>query len=73
MKTCSCGGMWYAHGKAVSKRGVVTERYMCKLCKKSISVRDGKIVDSRLGVRKKDWRSMDNADVTGLAPEGDKS
>ncbi len=48
MKKCDCGGTLYRHG---SQQGA--QRYRCKDCKKTITVRDGK--RSKI-VMKKDWR-----------------
>ena len=45
MKTCECGGKWYRHGVSPSKRNGESVRYICKECKKTIRVRDGKVVE----------------------------
>ncbi len=53
MKTCArCGGMFYRKG-AAAKGG---ERFQCRDCRKTITVRDGRIVTGN-GPRVRDWRT----------------
>lgn len=53
MKTCKhCGGMLYRNG-AAEKGG---ERFQCKDCRKSITVRGGVVVNGT-GPRVRDWRT----------------
>lgn len=59
MKTCDCGGMWYRHGEILNKRGEPAQRYQCKECRKSITVRNGEISHpgSPGSPRVRDWRT----------------
>ena len=64
MITCKvCGGVFHAHGHFIGKiTGEITERYQCYGCKRTVSVRGGKVVG---GIRKIDWR------MAGNGPDGD--
>ena len=50
MKTCECGGKYYRHGEGYAG----SQRYICKECRKSITVRNGKVSEGRKMIR--DWR-----------------
>lgn len=58
MKTCECGGKLYRHGKNESGRQYGSERYRCASCGKTITVRDGQIVDPHIRPSRivNDWR-----------------
>lgn len=63
MKTCQhCNGTLYRHG--TYKQGQ-SQRYRCKSCGKTITVRNGEIV-THGGARVKDWR-MGNVELSGAA------
>ncbi len=53
-KKCDCGGSLYRHGQQMG-----AQRYRCKLCKKTITVREGKRTTRQDHV-KKDWRHDNN-------------
>ena len=72
MRKCECGGRYSRHQVNYNKKGVETIRFRCVDCKKSISVRDGEIVNGK-GPKKKDWRSIDNVELTGAAPNGQQA
>lgn len=57
MKTCLCGGAYHRHQTSINKRGEETQRFRCRECGKTISVRDGKVVVGR-GPRVRDWRTI---------------
>lgn len=56
MKTCTCGGMFYRHGRAVWNKSQKSEgeRYRCKSCGKCITVRNGEV--ATFDRVKRDWR-----------------
>lgn len=56
MKVCECGGMLYRHGVLRCKTRTDAERYKCRDCGKSITVREGEISNGR-GPRARDWRT----------------
>lgn len=65
MKTCErCGGMLYRKG-AAAKGG---ERFQCRDCRKTITVRDGRIVTGN-GPRVRDWRTEGQADARNHPPD----
>ena len=53
MKTCERGGKWHRHCENTSANGF---RYRCSKCRKTITVRDGKISTQRGRPMKTDWR-----------------
>lgn len=57
MKTCTCGGQLYRHGKCANKPAETALRYRCLDCRKCITVRDGQVSTLRGRPAKLDWRA----------------
>ena len=67
MNTCPhCNGQLYRHGK--SESATEGQRYRCKFCRKSITVRNGKIVNphEKPSLIVKDWRHQPNEQQSGI-------
>lgn len=51
-----CSGMLYRHDTTYTSAGIECQRFKCKECRKTITVRNGQIVNGR-GPRVMDWRT----------------
>lgn len=58
MKTCpNCGGSYHRHSTVTNKAGNVADRFRCRDCGKTITVRNGQVSTGNTGPRVKDWRT----------------
>lgn len=71
MKTCpKCGGSFHRHSTVTNKSGNVADRFRCRDCGKTITVRNGQVSTGNTGPRVKDWRTSSDGEETNRGTHG---